>query len=180
MPSPTGDGIEWHSFPVPSGRATGPGQGRDADCQQPVPFVHVIKRKCTSRTETVVVRHMSFRLTPPAYMRGKRVKPHLRVLANISAVCMLLAGVLAFAALVRFITVPAGAFVRNSDWLCVLFGVGLPYVAARLVCAALRLLYERYGLMTQEEAQDFPFRGRWPDSWLETHVNGGGFPSGSG
>lgn len=100
-------------------------------------------------------------------MHGKRVKPRLRVIAYLSAVCMVATSILVLAALVGFVTTPAGTFVRDSAWLCILLSVGLPYLAARLVCVALRLLYVRYGLMTRREAQDFPFRGRWPDSWLE-------------
>jgi len=148
--------------------ADGTSLGCDVDCHRPAPFVCVIERTCSGRRETVVVRHRSFRLTPPDYMRGKRVKPHLRVISHISAVCMLATIVLVLAALVEFCTTPAGArFLQNSPWLCILLSLGLPYLAARLVCIALKSFCERYGLMTQEEAQDFPFRGRWPDSWLE-------------
>ena len=41
-----------------------------------------------------MVRPIEFSSYAAAYMRGKRVKPHLRVLANISAVCMLAASAL--------------------------------------------------------------------------------------
>jgi hypothetical protein len=114
-----------------------------------------------------VVRHMSFRLTPPGYMYGKRVKPHLRVLAYVSVVCMAVTGILVLAALIAFATVPAGAFLLNSPWLCILLTLVLPHLAIWLVCAALRQLYVKNGLMTRDEALDFPVRGRWPDSWLE-------------
>jgi hypothetical protein len=42
---------------------------------------------------------------------------------------------------------------------------------ARLVYFVFKVAYRRFGLMTAEEARDFPFRGRWPESWLEPTDN---------
>jgi hypothetical protein len=136
-------------------------------CPAVVPARLVKTNVCISPQRIVMTRHMSFRLTPPPYMSGKRVKKRLRILAYISAVCMVTTCVLVLAALVEFVMTPAGAFLRNSAWLCILLGLGLPHITVRLICILLRLLYRKYGLMTREEAQDFPFCGRWPDSWLE-------------
>ncbi len=110
----------------------------------------------------------SFRITPPPYMLGKRVKTRLRVLMFSSWLFTLVIALLSAAGVSLLVEGPMGAPIRNSALICGILFFGIPYVIAHLILRALRMMYTRFGLMTQEEALDFPFRGRWPDSWLET------------
>ena len=111
-------------------------------------------------------KHRSFRLTPEPYMYGKRVKPRLRVVGTVASFCAVGAGLLSGIGVILFLAAPLGAPLRKTLWGTLLF-LGTVYAMGMLVYRALGLLYRQLGLMTPEEARDFPFRGRWPDSWLE-------------
>ena len=99
-------------------------------------------------------------------MYGRRVKPHLRVLGTVSSVVALATAILSMAAVVVLLSGPVGAPIRRSIWAVVL-SLGVSYFMGRLVYLAFKVFYRWFGLMTSEEARDFPFRGRYPDSWLE-------------
>ncbi len=111
--------------------------------------------------------HKSFRLTPEPYMRGKRVKPRLRLLAYISCSCAVGVALLSAAGGVLFLATPAGIPMRNSVWGNCLLGIGIPCCMGMLVYFIFKLFCRRFGLMSPEEARDFPFSRRYPDSWLE-------------
>lgn len=116
-------------------------------------------------------KHKSFHLTSPPYMHGRRVKPRLRVISYLSCICSLVLVLLSAVAVILFVAAPVGAPLRNSVWGSLLF-FGVPFLIVNLVFLAIKVFCRRYGLMTQEEARDFPFRGHWPESWLEP-IEGG-------
>ena len=109
--------------------------------------------------------HKSFRLTAPRYMRGKRVKPRLVFLSLIASACAVGMALLSLLGVILFLTTPAGARIGDS-WNILLGTLGPPFVVVS-VLLAFRVFYARVGLMTLDEASDFPFNGRYPDSWLE-------------
>jgi len=124
---------------------------------------------CPQQRRTVMVQseHRSFCLTPPPNTHGMRVKPHLRVLFRIYWACNLGVVFLSFVGVIQFLAAPLGAPILNSVWGGCLLFFGIPYIAARLVHLAFKMAYRRFGLMTPEEARAFPYRGRYPDAWLE-------------
>ena len=118
-----------------------------------------------SQPEPPPSRHRSFRLTPPPYMKGKRVKPRLVLIANVSQ----LAGVAAMF-LSAFLVPYELLSIRDPSPSVVMLLVALVFGS---LCAVFCLtllgsltLFRLVGLMTQEEARHFPYR-RYHDSWLE-------------
>ena len=115
-------------------------------------------------------RHRSFRPTQPEYMRGKRVKRRLCILAYASS---LLAVAVLFLTLVASwvivdnqIGIPAGPpGARDLALLgtCLVLAVAMGY----LTYFALKRLFIRLGFLTLDEASFFPIKGDWPESWLE-------------
>ena len=69
--------------------------------------------------------------------------------------------------MICLLATPVGAPIRRSVWGGVLLVVGVPYVIGRLVHLTFKAAYRRFGLMTPEEAQAFPYRGQYPEAWLE-------------
>jgi hypothetical protein len=110
--------------------------------------------------------HKSFRLAPPEYMKGKRVKPRLRrVFALIS-----FGGFLSY--LGAFVLAVAGvAFLGHDDWggpVGVLLLLAIPITILAISHVLLTGFFVRLGWLTAEEASDFAWMaGRYPPSFLE-------------
>lgn len=106
----------------------------------------------------------SFRLTPPAYMEGKRVRPRLLLFGYARSLSGLAVLVLAYFgqiwAMCRFGVQPA-----SPPWQVVVF-MTIPWAAAYVTWIAFTSFSVKLGWLTPEEARTIHFR-RWPESWLE-------------
>ena len=112
-------------------------------------------------------QHRSFRLSQPEYMRGRRVKPRLRLLTYFASLLAVGVALLSGFGVLLLLALPVAAQVRSS-----VFGFFLVLVVsatmARLTYFVVKKAYIRFGLMTSREADCLPIRERWPDCWLES------------
>ena len=100
-------------------------------------------------------------------MRGMRVKPRLRVLFHVYWPCTSGIVLLSFVGVLLFLATPIGAPILKSVWGGCLLFFGIPFLTGRFVHLAFKIAYRRLGLMTPEEAEVFPYRGPYPEAWLE-------------
>ncbi len=114
--------------------------------------------------------HRSFRLTPPYYMRGRRVKRRLFWfyfgVGMLTLLALVVPFVIGFFVCVHFPFL-TGRWIGEAlaVFVCPLLSfVGLLWCSYRLPN-----LLSRMGILTDEEARGFPRgnRSRWPESWLE-------------
>jgi hypothetical protein len=111
-------------------------------------------------------RMQSFRLAPPAYMTGGRVKP--RLFWFDTAGCSI-ALVMAFGAL-ACIVLAASYFQKSaySEHSAMVLSIVVPLLVWFLTLATFAAISVRLGWVTRQEAKDLLTKGkRWPDAWLE-------------
>ncbi len=117
--------------------------------------------------------HRSFRLTQPAYMKGRRVKRRLLFVMYCRALVMILVVVLFIAAFCvmcpcdensRAVGIHADEGRNDVLWM-IGFGIAL-FVAEYAAQRMLKAFFIRIGLMTEEESRYF-YCKRPPKEWTE-------------
>ena len=115
-------------------------------------------------------QHRSFRLTPPAYMEGRRVKPRLKWLVYGGSCLSVAVMLLAYAAAVYFVFPLDGpAFGRIGGMVGPIAVLLIALVSYFLTMIGFRWLAVRLGWMTPNESKGFFLteHSRWPEAWLE-------------
>lgn len=113
--------------------------------------------------------HRSFRLTHCTYMHGRRVKRHL---LWVSITIKMVAVVFGIAATVLIRFIPYYEFIQRNptpeEWrMVVLASYSIGIVVFWGMTRLCLLASVGLGLLTRNEARDFPWGRHWPDSWRE-------------